>query len=91
MAIDGGLPIVKVNAEGQFVKVAGYFVYVRRTKGGPSYEKYDAMRESGMQSETKKRFEAVTVAKFPLTEAEYGLSLEVLARLYPCPDLLPKP
>jgi hypothetical protein len=65
----------------------GYFVWVRTGRGTFDSMKIDRLILDGMQQlTTKKAFDAKTVARFPLTDAEWKLSLDQLATKYPAPE-----
>lgn len=65
----------------------GYFVWVRTERGTFDSVKIDRLILEGMQPlTTKKAFDAKAVARFPLTDTEWTLSLDELATKYPVPE-----
>lgn len=64
--------------------IVGYFAWVRTNRGAPEPEKYDAIRETNWMPETRVRYAAITIEKYPLSEEEWELSLDELAKRYPC-------
>jgi hypothetical protein len=68
-------------------KPVGYLVWTKTLKGTFACEKIDRLILEGMQQlTTKKMYNAKAVARFPLTETEWGLSLDALATKYPVPE-----
>lgn len=65
------------------VKPVGYFVWLKTMTGIAVCEKVDREILESMQPPTKKNYDAKVVARFPLTEAEWTLSLDELATKYP--------
>jgi len=66
--------------------VAGYFAWIRDTKGGGQPQKLDRWLDPAAQfPSAKKEYALVSLGYWPLDEAEFTLSLDELARRYPCP------
>lgn len=65
----------------------GYFAWVRDQRGGANPEKFHQWRAVANQfPETRKHYERIMVASWPLTREEFDtLSLDELAKRYPCP------
>lgn len=61
-----------------------YFVWQQTTKGTTTCSKRD---ELPMNPETKSIFKTITVFYCSITEEEYKLSLDELAKIYPCPEV----
>lgn len=73
------------------VPPVGYFAWVRSMRATPWPEKFHEWRMTNTMPETKKMYESTTVGgPFPLTAAEWELSLNELAKLYPYQPKLEK-
>jgi hypothetical protein len=86
---------LKARSNGRKVmtEIVGYFAWEKTVFSSVTPAKYDLWKEISNFPETKAYWEDRTVpgSKVALTEKEFRLDLDVLAKMYPCPPLPKEP